>query len=132
MLRRYVNGVMVVAAYIAALLMVAGCTSVPVDPNAPPLTQQEQQVQQMQKAIDVARSGLSAYRIYILFEGDDWTDDKLALYQAYGDQFSDALDEWQAALDRNDIGIATLKQIAVDNIIKTIEEQKRIERERRS
>lgn len=123
MFRRYVNGATVVMMYIAALLMVAGCpATVPVDPNAPPLTQQEQQIQQLGQALDTIDIALLVADVYVSTQKDEWDVEKSAKYKDLIDKARIAVGVARGLLAEGNITSAVSQKIIIDAIMEALVE----------
>lgn len=106
----------IIVAFMLAF-MLGGCVTPPVDPNAPPLTQEEQLVLNMQKAIDYSRFALIGFDAYIVLKSNDWPEDKLRDFNLYADDIRAAIDATQDYLDAGNFTAVALSQVAAEELI---------------
>lgn len=106
----------IIVAFMLAFLL-GGCVTPTIDPNAPPLTEQEQQILNMQKAIDYSRFALLGFDAYIVLKSDDWSEEKLRKFSLYADDVRAAVDATQKYLDDGNFTQVALMQVATEELI---------------
>ncbi len=102
--------------------VLTACGSAPVDPNAPPLTEQEKQAINLQRTIDISLATVRGANIYISIKSDDWPEDRVQKYRDIVAIAKSAIHTMQALLDEGDIQSAESQRIIIDGILDTLEE----------
>jgi hypothetical protein len=118
------------AILILFMLTMFGCTSVPVDPNAPPPTPEQieaAQLEQQQNAINIANIVMVVLTAYIDTESDDWDEERIARYTFYLEEIDLALIAWQAFVDGGSLQDADIQKVLVEGLVKALRQRQREE-----
>lgn len=102
--------------------VLTACGTTPADPNAPPLTSEEKQAIDLQKAVDYSLVTVRAVNIYISIKSDEWPEEKVTKYRDIVAVAKSAINTMQALLDEGDIQSAQSQQIIIDGILTALEE----------
>ena len=95
------------------IFLLAACAS----PPDKPMSMNEQQVFQMQSAINQSSLALTVFEAYISIKSDEWPEEKIDEYTRVAEVVRTAIAGWQALVDENDLATARSQEIIVQTLI---------------
>ncbi len=108
---------------ILALALLVGCETVPTDPNAPQMTDEQRQVMQLNQALDSVDVALLVADVYVSTKKDEWDVEKVDKYKDLIDKARLAVGVARGLLAEGNVTSAASQKIIIDAIMEALDEE---------